>query len=522
MKMACFAYRRKFLSILSACAAATCLLGPQTALAQVGSPIYEFLGAELRDTNLGQSALAVQRTCIALIPISNGGGLDAAGQELFDRCGELVSTARDLEALPGNTARTLGYTDGNELLAAFQQVNGEEAQASATMATSASNEQFSSIGARLGALRGATSASVTSVTANTTEFMYGSGGGAAADDSGLAFGPWGWFIRGTYATGDRDPTNPNSFSGEENGFDFDQYGMTVGIDHISDTSVWGFAVTYSNYEVTMKNASVPGIQTQVVDGGKIEADSVNGSFYFDLNGRNDSYMTFVAGYGQQSFDMARNFIYFQGANATAPDVVDQTRSLIAAPDGDSLAGSLALGRLFMRGSMLIDPHAGFTYDRITVDQFSELDSGNTNTGPGTTQVAAMQLAFAEQDIESIRTNLGIQISNNMNTSFGSIRPTFSADWYHEFKDNQRIIKAKYALEDTLAASNTPGFSSGFDNCTSCFGLVSEAPDSDYFVVGAGIAAAYRNGMQSFLMFESLLGYENLSAYSVTLGLRGQF
>ena len=43
-----------------------------------------------------------------------------------------------------------------------------------------------------------------------------------------------------------------------------------------------------------------------------------------------------------------------------------------------------------------------------------------------------------------------------------------------------------------------------------------------FVVGAGIAAAYRGGFQAFLMFEGLLGYENLDAYSVTVGFRGQF
>ncbi len=66
------------------------------------------------------------------------------------------------------------------------------------------------------------------------------------------------------------------------------------------------------------------------------------------------------------------------------------------------------------------------------------------------------------------------------------------------------------------------FTSGFDGCASCFSLISEAPDSDFFVVGAGIASAFRSGFQAFLMFEALLGYENLDAYSVTLGLRGQF
>jgi outer membrane autotransporter protein len=137
----------------------------------------------------------------------------------------------------------------------------------------------------------------------------------------------------------------------------------------------------------------------------------------------------------------------------------------------------------------------------------------------------MQLAFDEQEIDSLRATIGIQFSNNVNTSFGSVRPTFSADWYHEFEDDPRVIRVKYALEDALAndpSLPTNGFTTGFDGCISCFNLTSEAPDSDFFVVGAGIASAFRSGFQAFLMFEALLGYENLDAYSVTLGLRGQF
>jgi len=134
----------------------------------------------------------------------------------------------------------------------------------------------------------------------------------------------------------------------------------------------------------------------------------------------------------------------------------------------------------------------------------------------------MQLAFDEQEIDSLRATIGIQFSDNINTSFGSVRPTFSFDWYHEFEDDPRVIKVKYALEDELAGQGQGAFTTGFDDCVSCFSLISEAPDSDFFVVGAGIPATYRSGFQAFLMFESLLDYENLDAYSVTLGLRGQF
>ena len=49
------------------------------------------------------------------------------------------------------------------------------------------------------------------------------------------------------------------------------------------------------------------------------------------------------------------------------DVVQQTRTLVGAPDGNSLAASLSLGRLIQRGSWMIDPHIGVTYDRVIID-----------------------------------------------------------------------------------------------------------------------------------------------------------
>ena len=40
--------------------------------------------------------------------------------------------------------------------------------------------------------------------------------------------------------------------------------------------------------------------TNVVDGGEIEADSINGSFFYDHTGQNNVYFSALAGYGAQS------------------------------------------------------------------------------------------------------------------------------------------------------------------------------------------------------------------------------
>jgi outer membrane lipase/esterase len=239
------------------------------------------------------------------------------------------------------------------------------------------------------------------------------------------------------------------------------------------------------------------------------------------------YFSALAGFGGQSFDLARSFIYVPTCNPCEADVVTQPRQLVGAPDGDSQASTLSLGRIIQRGSWVIDPHIGLTYDNVTIDRFTESDTGN-ESGQGIQGVGAMNLAFDEQEIKSFRATLGVQFSKNVNTSFGSVRPTFSVDWHHEFEDDPRELRVKYALEDTLidAAVVVPGatndFALGFDCTVSCFSLFSEAPDSDFFVLGAGVAASHQNGIQSFLMLEGLLGYDNLSTYALTIGLRGQF
>lgn len=506
-----------------------CTLVPQAATAQNIPAFIDGLGLE--DTNTGRAAKAIQRTCGELIQtgfVSTTGA--SAGNELWRRCNELVATAQGLTS--GTLTRTLGYTENEDLLAAFQQVNGEETLAQSSLAQNGSYEQFSSIGARLGALRGASSASVTSVAANGSEFMYGSGGGAAAD---APFSPWGWFIRGTYTSGDRDPSDPNGFVGEEDGFDFDQYGMTFGVDHSSGSRVWGVAVNYSSYDLEMQSLGTgTGSTVNRANDSTIKSDSVNATVYFDYTSNSNVYFSALAGFGGQSFDLARSFVYVPTCDPCEADVVRQDRDLVGAPDGDSQASTLSLGRMIQRGSWVIDPHIGLTYDNVTIDSFLESDTGNTS-GAGIQSIEnAMNLEFDEQEIKSFRATLGVQFSKNVNTSFGSVRPTFSVDWHHEFEDDPRELRVKYALENTLteaAVVDNPDpmgpafvndFSKGFDGCVSCFSLLSEAPDSDFFVLGAGVAASHQNGIQSFVMLEGLLGYDNLSTYALTIGVRGQF
>ncbi len=88
-------FRTRLFPAFSLILAAAALLGPPPASAQAPIPtlLTEQGGADLTNSNLGQSALAIQRTCAQLIGLNAQGPLTGSPLELFLRCGELVHTA---------------------------------------------------------------------------------------------------------------------------------------------------------------------------------------------------------------------------------------------------------------------------------------------------------------------------------------------------------------------------------------------------------------------------------------------
>jgi len=48
------------------------------------------------------------------------------------------------------------------------------------------------------------------------------------------------------------------------------------------------------------------------------------------------------------------------------------------------------------------------------------------------------------------------------------------------------------------------------------------PDHDYFEVGLGVAAVFRNGAQAFVNYNTVLGFSDLTEHVVTVGGRLEF
>lgn len=461
-------------------------------------------------------AAAIDSICPELVNVAfNGLGdvlaaPDSPNKDVTLRCNELVQTAVDLNTGTTQTPRGLRIQN-QELLAALQQVNGEEISAKGSVATRASNGQFSNLGARLGALRLGSATAGGGIAANFSgqDGMVAStqplsllsllpvlGGGAAADDN-LSFGRWGMFVNGSFNTGSKDA------SALENEFDFDSISVTAGIDYNFGGGVLGFSVGYDDYSADFKSSPL-------VAGGGVDADGFSGAV-FGLMNRGNFYLTGIGQYGKLDYSIDRDLVYTSNNPDPNCQCPNQNRALVGSPDGDHVAVGIDAGFDIWKGNWSFSPHLGVKYRDISIDGYTETDNG-TNGG--------MNLRYGDQSITSLRSVLGIQINGNVNADLGSVRPTIRLDWHHEFDDDARQIQAKYAAEDGLAG--TGAFVEGFGpGCLSCFSIITDLPDEDFFVGGLGLSIMFRNAFQGFIFYEGLVGYDGLTANAISIGFRGQ-
>lgn len=490
-------------------AAASCLVvaalgAAGAASAQTAPPLTAFVNdAATNATALQREAgAAVQRMCGAL---ATQGGLQLTGAQgdLFLRCNEMVETARAFQGGTGGTGRTLGYTDRNQLLAAIQQVTGEEVAAQGALATQASAGQFANIGGRLNALRfGGESAAARGRVARLPESSSRElladasggvsrarlGGGASADSAGLEQ-PVGWFLESSYGFGDHDQT------ASEDAFDFDSVSVTSGADYNFGRGVVGFAVGYDRYQADFDNAVL-------VSGGEAEVEGMSGSLFAGLFGEGLN-LSVIATYGRLESEVSRRAIYASSNAACAP-TCGAARTLRGSPDGDYIALGATLGYDWVVGGWDIAPALSASYRDVAIDGYDEID---TFTSGG------LALRYDEQSIESTRAILGVTVSRPISRSFGVLSPSLRAEWHHEFEDDARAVRARYVLD------NSPG---GFGCAVSCFTMFTDPVDADFGVASLGLTAAFAQRMQLYFVYEALLGVDAISSNSIAAGLRGQF
>ena len=148
---------------------------------------------------------------------------------------------------------------------------------------------------------------------------------------------------------------------------------------------------------------------------------------------------------------------------------------------------------------------GLSYLDIKVDSYTEQDR---KRGADTAEFSGLNLAYEDQDFDSLQSILGVQFTRVFSTSFGVLVPFFSADWRHEFENDSTTVKARYAAQD-----DGPTFQLNVD---------SDDPDEDYFELGVGVSAVFANNIQAFVNYSTTVDLENVDAELFTVGIRGTF
>jgi outer membrane autotransporter protein len=266
----------------------------------------------------------------------------------------------------------------------------------------------------------------------------------------------------------------------ESGFERDTLGGTIGVDYaLSPSVILGGAFNYGhdfgNYD---------GV------GGGFDHNGYGGFLYTSLSPLPRLFVDLSAGYIWKDYGYERR-ASFEPPGGRTVGAFGRTQG---DTEGDELRLSVNGGYDFALGSVTLGPRLGVNYRDQTIDAYRE--SGQTG----------LELAYDNQNIVSLTTNAGVYGSIAINTGVGVIVPQATAEYIHEFLNDQRSV----------------GFRLVQDLNNQKFRYQTDPPDRDYVILGVGVSMVLPDGLVAFLNFRELLGYRDRHSHAVNLGIRLAF
>lgn len=286
--------------------------------------------------------------------------------------------------------------------------------------------------------------------------------GAGAGDPLVDFGRWGMFVSGAIEIGEQKNTN-----NRDN--EYDSSILLLGVDYQFNTNlVAGGALGYTS----LKSETGNNIATT-------EFTKVN-YFTFLSYYKEDFYFDAILGYGDTDYDLDRIVI---------------NDNLSATTNGDEINASIGAGYQFNLKRSLINIHALLNYVDVNVDAYNEQTDG--------IELTANVNNFSKQSFVS---NIGVEYSFNINTSFAVIAPQFKLGWEHQFEGNAVTISGNFVGEE---------ISQPFEIDTNIL-------DQNYFTAQMGITATFPHGISSYITYDTYADRNDLSSEMYSFGIRGQF
>ena len=146
------------------------------------------------------------------------------------------------------------------------------------------------------------------------------------------------------------------------------------------------------------------------------------------------------------------------------------------------------------GNVTVGPRVGVNYSHLSIDDYTEDGAGS-----------GLALSYEDQTIRSLQSTVGLYASAAFSTSYGVWVPQATADYVHEFQNNQRSITVQFA-GDGRATPNK-------------FKFKNDKPDRNFFNFGIGTILVLPNGIQPFVNFRVMAGHDQFDNYGGTIGVR---
>lgn len=397
--------------------------------------------------------------------------------DLQRRCTELVLYRGNVRGREGQ------FTDLNTIL---RELNADEAAAQGRGLVEFSSIRAIAVAGRLQKLRLADAGRAGETVAFDTDrgrfnYNYETGGGAGDD----GFSRWSFYANAELSTGDRDATVL------EAGYDLDGGRATVGIDYrVGNNGFIGASLDYIGTRADFTNDS------------RLDTDGYDLTLYGTAYSDSGAYIEGTVGAGANDYKQDRRFRYtvpgVPGPFGTGLPVTTVNQTAKGNTSGDQWFASIGVGKDISSssgwgGNLSLT----LAYLDASIDGFAETIS---STAPG----FGMGLTIGDQDITSLRSTVGTQVSKAISTGHGVWVPFVRADWIHEFDNDSRTIIGSFA-NDSISSS--------------VFQLTTDEPDQDYFRVGGGLSAVFAHGLQAFLSVDAVLGVENTNYYTAAIGIR---
>lgn len=298
----------------------------------------------------------------------------------------------------------------------------------------------------------------------------GSGGEAEAPPFDTGGSRWGVFVNGRVSVGDAPRTQRQA------GYDFETEGLTAGVDYrFGESLVFGAAFGYLTSDTDLGRGR-----------GEIDVEGYSLSGYFTYF-RDRFYVDGILGWGRNDFEISRVLVLprpFRGA----------TRLVARGePDGTTASADVGFGYNILGGALGLEAFGRLAYARTDIDGYRERGAG------------PFDLTFADQDLESLLTEAGLELSYPWSLSWGVLQPSIRVALLHEFSDDGRAVDV--------------GFDA--DRARRRFRNRTDTPDRDFVNLGAALTATFKRGWAAYLQYDTDVARDDFDIYTVSIGVRKQ-